>query len=242
MKNLLIYVSPEKEFNDDHKRLVKLQIDNSISLGWKIEDIVLVTNFEYEYRGVKSTVISDNAYCKFFYPTTKLYSIVELFEKVLIEDELYWYHDFDCYELNNIIEEEVKEEMGDCVIGVSNYCQRPRLCSASMFFNNKAKNIFEWLKGECARDRINEERALMRAYYGKDESLSKQIKMVNTTYAFHKFNIVPTYKTTKKPIRVAHFHLTPDKYEFYVEGKNKLKMSLIPERLIKIFKTYGFKR
>jgi len=242
MKNLLIYISPDKSFNSDHKRLVKIQIDNSLSLGWKSSDIILVTNFEYEYRKIKAILIEDDVYCDFFYPTTKLYTIVRLFKKGLIEEELYWYHDFDCYELNKIIESEVKQEMGSCNVGVSNYCQRPRLCSASIFFNNKAEDVFKQMKKEIDKDKINEERALMRIYYGEDSPLREQIKMVNTTYAFHKFNIIPTYKTTKKPIRVAHFHLTPDKYEFYIEGKNKLNMSLVPKRLIKIFNKHGFKR
>lgn len=241
MINLLTYVSPDKNFNDEHKKLVKIQIENSLSLGWKIEDIMLVTNFEYEYNGVKSIVLEDNVFCNFFTPTTKLYTIVRLFEKKLIKDDLYWYHDFDCFELNRIIESEVRNEMGSCNLGASNYCQRYRLCSASMFFDKNAEDIFRWLKKESENNKVNEEHSLMRMVYDENNPLRLRFKIVNTTYAFHKFNIVPTYKTTIKPIRAAHFHLTPDKYEFYVEGKNKLNMVLIPERLIEIFKKYEFK-
>ena len=62
MKNLLVYVSPNKQFDDEHKILAKIQIDNSLDLGWKKEDIILATNFDYEYRGIKSVIVDDNIF------------------------------------------------------------------------------------------------------------------------------------------------------------------------------------
>lgn len=241
MKNLLIYLSPSKDFSDDeHKRSVKIQIENSFGLGWKLEDIMLVTNFPYEYNGIKAIVIGDENYCSFFAPTTKVYAIVGLFKAGLIKKGLYWYHDFDCFELNPIVESEVRKEMGECNLGISNYGQKPRLCSASIFFDEKAEDIFDHIKHKCAKNKVNEEVTLMRMVYNSDNPFSIRTKIVNTTYAFHKFNIVKTYETTIKPIRAAHFHLTPDKYDFYVKGNNKLFMPLIPYRLVKIFNKHGF--
>ena len=240
MKNLLTYLSPEKEFVGECEQSVSIQIDNSLSLGWKPKDIMLVTNFKFEYNGVKSIVIGDDNYCSFFPPTTKIYAIVNLFKTGVIKEDLYWYHDFDCFELNPIVEAEVREEMGECNLGASNYGQKPRLCSASMFFDKGAEDMFDWIKKECVRDEVDGEVGLMRMAYEPRNPLSSKFKMVNTTYAFHRFNVVKTYKTTIKPIRAAHFHLTPDKYDFYVRGNNKLKKSLIPERLVKIFNKHGF--
>ena len=54
MKNLLIFISPAGGFPKEHEELTKMQIDNSLELGWKPEDILLVTNFDYEYRGIKA--------------------------------------------------------------------------------------------------------------------------------------------------------------------------------------------
>jgi len=241
MKQILTYISPDKEFNEEHKKMVKIQIDNSLRLEWKRKDIMLVTNFKYEYNGVKSIVIPDDNYCPYLYFVTKIYVINYLFKNGLIKNGLYWYHDFDSFEFNKIDKNEVLDEMGVCDLGVSNYGQKIRLCSASMFFHKSAVDIFDWLRLECDEHKINEEVALMRIYYNKDNHLSKRIKMVNTSYAFHKFNIVKTYKTSLKPIRVAHFHITPDKYDFYVRGNNKLNMPLVPKELINIFHKYGFK-
>ena len=66
MKNLLIYINPAKDFVDSKdrtniKELAKIQIDNSLDLGWAVEDIVFVTNFPYEYGGVKALVIDDDS-------------------------------------------------------------------------------------------------------------------------------------------------------------------------------------
>lgn len=52
MKNLLIYTNADKEFSEENKTLVKIHIDNSLELGWDRKDILLYTNFPYEYNGV----------------------------------------------------------------------------------------------------------------------------------------------------------------------------------------------
>ena len=238
MKNLLTYISPKKEFNDEHKMAAKIQIDNSLSLGWKAEDILLVTNFDYEYNGVKSIVIGDENYCQFHWPATKIYTIVSLFKTGLIEKDLYWYHDFDCFQFVSFKETDPGLEQAD--MGLTNYSRMPRLCSASMFFKETSWDIFDKVKSEVDRTRKDEEMGIARLIH-TDKSLKERIKLLNITYAFHKFNLSSCIKIVDKPIRAAHFHLTPDKYDFYVRGNNKLNMVLIPERLINIFHQHGFK-
>jgi len=238
MKNLLTYISPSKDFNPEHKMAVKIQIDNSLSLGWNREDILLITNFDYEYRGVKSVVVGDENYCSFRWPATKIYTIVSLFKTGLIEKGLYWYHDFDCFQF--VPFEEDEPELGKADMGLTNYSRMPRLCSASMFFKETAGDIFLKLKDEVDRTKKDEEMAIARLIH-TDKNLRERVKLLNITYAFHKFNLQSCYKIVDKPIRAAHFHLTPDKYDFYVRGNNKLNMTLIPERLINIFHQHGFK-
>ncbi|KKR28424.1 MAG: hypothetical protein UT61_C0050G0008 [Candidatus Woesebacteria bacterium GW2011_GWA1_39_8] len=59
MKNLLIYINPPKCFGDEEKITVQIQIDNSLELGWKREDIIFVTNFSYEYNSIKAIKIDE---------------------------------------------------------------------------------------------------------------------------------------------------------------------------------------
>ena len=98
MKNLMIYVNPSKHFGKEEKISVEIQIENSLDLGWKAEDIILATNFPYEYSGVKSIWVSDDNYCVYHPPVSKLNAIIDLFKQKLIESgEIYWYHGFAEY-------------------------------------------------------------------------------------------------------------------------------------------------
>ena len=239
MKNLLTYVSPSKDFcNEEYKNAARIQIDNSLSLGWKVEDIILATNFDYEYMGVRSILIGDDNYCSYWWPLTKIYSIVKLFEMGLIEDNLYWYHDFDCFQLNPFID--IEKDMDACDFGLTNYGRMPRLCSASMFFKKSAKDIIKGFKEYCDNRKIQEEPGIASMING-DEVLKKRVKLLNTTYAFQKWNMHHSYHRSDKPIKAVHFHLTPDKYDFFVNGNNRTNLKIIPERLIEIFHKYGFK-
>lgn len=229
----MTYIGKDGGFNDEHKMAVKIQIDNSLRLGWKREDIIIVTNFPYEYNGVKSLVVSGDIFCDAHWPATKINGIVELFRRGLIGDGIYWNHDFDCFQLN---------EFGDVDIpdmGLTNYGRMLRLCSASMFFKKEARDIFENLKKSVELSGVDEETTLANTI-NKSEELQKRIKLLNITYAFHKFNLLSCYKIAEKPIKAVHFHLTPDKYNFYIKGENKLKRALIPVPLIKIFNKHGW--
>src|SRR5437763_1550816 len=114
MKNLLTYTGPKKKFGKEDKVLAKIQIDNSLDLGWKREDILLATDFPFEYNGVKSLVIKDEIYYDFDLAASKLPVVIYLINQgVLDPGQLYWCHDFDAYELNKIDEAELSLENVD---------------------------------------------------------------------------------------------------------------------------------
>lgn len=238
MKNILTYISPDKHFNDEHKMAARIQIDNSIGLGWKKEDILLITNFEYEYNGVKSIVVGDEIYCRFHWPATKINAILQLFKMGLINDGLHWYHDFDCFQLAQFTD--IERDLGNADMGLTNYGRMPRLCSASMFFKKSAGDIIERIKNENERTKKGEEEAIMDLINDSPD-LQDRVRKLNITYAFHKFNLWHCYNRADKPIKAAHFHLTPDKYDFFVKGNNPMEVPLISKRLIKIFNDHGFK-
>jgi len=234
MKQILTYISPDKQFNKEHQMAVKIQIDNSLSLGWKREDILLVTNFVYTYNGVMSIMVGDENYCQHFFPATKIYVIDTLFKAGLIDD-LYWYHDFDCFQLNPF--GEIK--LGDADMGLTQYGRMPRLCSSSIFFKPSAKDIFALLRKEIEERKIGEEEGTMRLRFEK--VYQERIKLLDITYAFQKWNMWHCWNRAQKPIKAVHFHLTPDKYDFYINGNNEMHLLIIPERLVDIFHKHGFK-
>jgi hypothetical protein len=236
MKNLLIFINPSKKFDKEGESLIKIQIDNSLELGWDIKDIIFVTNFDYEYNGVKALVIGDESYCGI---STKTTTILKLFELGLIGNELYWCHDLDAFQLVEIPEVEIDLEGAD--IGLCNYGRMPKWAGGSIFFRHNAKKFFEeWNKGIKFYKNVDE--VVLFKMTNDDESLRNKVKKMNISYNFLPFNLWSCYKMALKPLRVAHFHPSQGRkrmgidnmLDFY-KGKNKMGISLIPERLIKIF-------
>ena len=140
MKNLLIYIHPRKDFDDEGKVAIKIQIDNSLDLGWKREDIILLTNFPYEYRRIKSLVVPDDNYCSFFPQAGKNIPIIYLFEKGFVKNgELWWSHDLDAFQLCEITESDL--EVGnetDILLPVGH---SPIWSTGSFFFKNSSRDI-----------------------------------------------------------------------------------------------------
>ena len=218
--------------------MVRIQIDNSLSLGWSKDDILLAANFEYEYNGVKSLVIGDENYCPFHWPATKVYVLVTLFQMGAIQDGTYWYHDFDCFQLVPFGQ---GPDLGTADMGLTNYGRMPRLCSASIFFKETAADILWRLKQEVDQSRKGEEEGMARMLH-RDEKLQERVRLLNITWAFHRFNLRSCWRIADQPVKAAHFHLTPDKYAFYVDGDNKLNLPIIPDRLVNIFHNHGWRR
>lgn len=243
MKNLLIWIHPTKWFDKESEILVKVQIDNSSELGWKKEDILLVTNFNYEYGGVKALVVGDESYCDHSPISGKVSTIVNLFDRGLIGDELYWSHDFDAFQLEVIPESEIA--LGETDMGVCPFARKPKFAGGSLFFKKSARDIFEKINEVMDEHKAVDENALTYAT-DKDAELKKRIKVMNISYNFLPYNVVSCYRMAVKPIRVAHFHPFgvirqlggQNGLEFF-KGKNKLNRPLITERLIKIFDTHG---
>ena len=128
MKNVMVFVSVDFDKvkvedgwsymkDDDYMnktiRFIKAQIDNSIELKWKVEDIILATNFEFEYRGVKSILLEKTcSYSQFF---NKEYAILELLEKGIVKDTNLWYHDLDAFQLEEFEFPKFDGDWGTCV-------------------------------------------------------------------------------------------------------------------------------
>ena len=252
MKNLLIYISPTGSFDNplpdmDSKEagiLVKVQIDNSLELGWKKQDIMLFTNFNHKYRGIKAHVLKD---VEFFSPkpqASKINAILKLFEKGMIKNgQLYWFHDFDAFQMQSITESEL--ELDGVDMALTDYGRLDRWSTGSIFFRIGARDIFYKIKEMVYKDNVDEERAL--TFLTKnDEDIRKRIKKLNKTYNFTSHNLRTMYKLVIKPIRVTHFHPLGKISQISVErpfnffiGENKLGIPLITEKLIKIFNKHG---
>lgn len=243
MKNLLIYVNPNG-FDPESQKLVKIQIDNSLELGWKAEDIMLITNFPYEYSGIKSVVVKEG-----FYPwkkeVSKITTIPHLFDLGLIGEDLYWCHDLDAYQLEPITESELGLENLDA--GFCDYGRLQRWQMGSFFFKKEAEDIFHLIDArlkEYQRDRtrLNDEDAMVELTAKNTNNINSRIKRLNNTYDFGMRRVDFCYGKATKPLKVLHFHpRNPilNTLAIAMYGKNRIGKPLMNERLIKIFNKYG---
>lgn len=252
MKNFLLYITPKKRWWDKYERhlatLVKIQIDNSIDLGWKREDIVLVTNFEYEYNGVKAMVIDDSFYCDHWNKSSKVSVIIYMLKSGMVKpNELWWFHDFDAFQVHPITEEEL--DLGHSVIGFTDYGWQKKWNTGSIFFKKNSVKVFEWLRNELYKLQTDEERALVSLTRRNYQNINSYIKRLNVTYNLPgslngQRQLHVTIPMATKPVKVLHFHpeysYSFNKINFLVGmcGDNKLKLDLVGPRLLKIFEKH----
>ena len=245
MKNLLIYISEDHKFLPEYEKLVRIQLDNSLNLGWKIEDIMLVLNFEFEYRGVKSIVVGDENICPFYMYSGKINTLLDLWKRGLIKKgELYWYHDFDAFQNYGIIEEELGLDGFD--VGFTDYGRKPHWNGGSNFFKYEAKDIFGWMRDRIYSDpdakpianhaeayhKYSDEAAIKYLREINFKNLNSRIKRLDVSYNFNlnPITIKTCYDEAIKPIRVFHFH------------KERLPVAetILNESLINLFNKYNY--
>lgn len=248
MKNLLIYTS-KKKFDDETATLAKIQIDNSLDLGWKKENLLLFTDFPYEYNGVKSFVIDRDIYYDFDTAASKIPVLVYLLNQDMLDkDELYWCHDFDAFELNKISEKELGLEKFD--LGLVHYFYKPEWALSNFFFKKGARDIMELLNSTTLerpwKSRNNEKTLTWLIKHNKIDR--NRFKKLNVTYNIAKRYLNVIYNEAEKPLKVLHFRpsdqdalMSDTALNMFMYGKNSLKIPLMNDRLIKIFKYHGIK-
>jgi hypothetical protein len=244
VKNLLIYINPSKELGEEHGILAKIQIENLLELGWKKEDIVLVTNFPYEYMGVKALEVGEDYFYELLPNSTKFPAVSKMFENNQIEDDLYWMHDFDNFQLEPVDGDFILREMGGRDLGLCDYGRRAKFNGGSAFFTNRAGDIFKRVVEIMNEYKTEEERATMllvnnnknwadkasataenhfvSAEIPDSELFRNRIARMNVTYNFWSGNIKGCYRLAYMPIKSIHFNPFPEMVTKYNEAGCKL--------------------
>lgn len=230
MKNVMIYTSPEHKFDPETAKHVKIQIDNSLELGWDRGDIMLYTNFPYEYNDVRATVVPDIYQHFMVHAANKVPVIAWLIEKGL-PDDTYWCHDFDAFQL---IDFEFETEF----FSLSKYGYKDEWMCASFFF--RPSGLFElWTEEMKTRKRTRPEEKTLKRMVENGQVVPEELDV--------SYNLNPKYlhRTYKEPPIIIHFHPNyKDETMSHrgldiMKGKNKLNKQIITDRLLDIFKKHG---
>jgi hypothetical protein len=228
MKLLLIYIGHEKKFSPEHEELTKIQIDNSLDLGWKKKDILLVTNFPYTYKGINSYVIEGDYDALDGNRSSKILAINQLFRKGKIGEDIYWFHDHDAFQLIPMRDPDTT----GIDLAYTDQGWDSTWNAGSFFFKKEAMDIFTWIEGTMAYLRLNEQDSLTYLINGDVNFINRRLKKLNTTYNLGIYHIDDCMKKADQPLIVAHFH--PHKSRHM-----NLFRNIVPERLMKIFNLYG---
>lgn len=247
MKNLLIYTNPAKEFNEENKVLIKIQIHNSLEIGWKPEDVLVYTNFPYEYMGVKAKVVPDSIDCRWDRTSNKIFVIDYLLKNNLLEKDLYWYHDFDAYQNGEITKNELSLNNQD--LGLTGYGYKPQWNGGSIFFKTSAADIFDTLCQNILKTKRTRADEKTLTDMTRSGALAQdRYKALNITYNFGMRHTRGNFLRAIKPLRVLHFHpnyndihLPHSTKDTFMYGKNPMGFPLMSTRLITLFNHYGIK-
>jgi len=238
MKNLLVANFKEgkslslrhdrkrRERKDNLVRLVTAQIKNSISVGWEPEDIILVTNFDYEFMGVKSIALELNEKCL---TGSKMYAVRGVLEKDLAD--VVWAHDLDAWQ--NV--------WFDCPhfvdVGACEY-SRPKFNGGSVFWRKSGLDMVnEVIKRIEENDQAKEEPTIDAVF--KSEEYKDRVTILNPTYNVGCSGFIKRYENSIKPIRVCHLHPTNRiAWETHRLDRNACGVKSVSSRLETILREY----
>lgn len=214
----MVYVHPEKRFSKEVDILVRIQIDNALSLGWDRSDILLYTNFNFKYEGVKSQLVSDSNYCPFRPLSTKTITVSNLD----LDDDIYWVHDFDAFQLDSL-DLSLEKPLGIATYG---YIRKWQL--GSFFYKPEARYILKDVVKKIYEIRNEDERALMEL----TSKYKDKIQKLNNTYNLGARHLEKVFMMCELPIKIAHFH--PNKAFSNFKG-------ILDDRIKEVFKAYEFR-
>lgn len=229
MKNLMIAnLSSRKRYRFDNLDiLLKAQIENSLDLGWNPNDIIILTNFDYEFMGVKSIRIDLNKNCL---TGSKSFGIKYLFDNNLVNDVI-WAHDLDAWQNVSFDCPEFKD------IGIACY-SNSKYNGGSIFWKLEGKDIAKRIVKTINKQNENKEEPILNKIL-KSEKYKKRVTVVNHTFNVGCSGYAVRWNKSIKPIRVCHFHpYNHTAWETHALDRNGLDTKGITDRLEKLLRKY----
>lgn len=239
MKNLVVFISPRKKFYGEYALLVRVWIDNSLDLGWRSDDLLLITNFPFEYNGVEATVVGDEHFCESRPRSIKTSVVPHLIEDGIIQQDIfYWNHDLDAFQMNPF------NLFLNVDLGLTDYGWKSRWCMGSYFFRSAARDFFS-LASPVIKSNVEDETVFLQMEENNVNNFKDRHVRLNITYNFGMRRVEENWDRSNHPIKVVHFHpLTKQDrtWDVFVDGKNGLGHPIVNDRLKGVFLHHGFKR
>ena len=209
---------------------LKAQIENSLALGWDPDDLWVITNFPFEFMGIKAFHLPLNTTCL---TGSKMFALRELFKAHMI-DEVVWMHDLDAWQCVEI------EQPTFADIGVASY-SRPKFNGGSVFVRDTTADIIFKICDEIEIHKEQKEEPTLDKVLKSDEYRNR-VTVLNSTWNVGCSGYVQRWYYADKPIRVVHFHPSNRiAWDTHTRNRNGISVdATIPDRLRQLMlKYYG---
>ena len=249
MKNVLTGNAQEKSkrySKDKTVTLLKAQIDNSLELLWKPEDIIVITNFDFKYKGIKAVVKDLNKFCL---TGSKMWSIKWCFTEGGVKETCFL-HDLDAWQ--NVYFDESDLIYGDTFfskkdpniidwdkydVGVTLY-SRYKVNGGVSFWKPSAIDIIERIVDDLNSNKANREEPTIDKYFKSKENKDR-FAVLNSCFNVGCSGFVPRWERSIKPIKVGHLNPTNRiAWETHVLDRNGQDMRSVVPRLEQLLRRY----
>ena len=240
MKNVMIYNRIDEKprwSNDILINSFKAQIDNSLDRGWKKEDIILGTNFDFEHKGIKNIelfdICTENPFCN------KFYGILELMKSGVLNDDI-WFHDQDAWQLHD----DLNFPTFDGEIGGCTYVFTPEWNTCSLFFKKTSIDIVDYIVDFMKMNleylqNVQSDENIISFLRNNDNEIKEYLTDINNQYNVGRTKMEHRYNASNKPIYVGGFVPSiPDSVRVMNGEDNTIGVNLIDEKLDKVFRKY----
>lgn len=236
MKNVIIYNQIASKSGgsgrwDDEGliRYLKAQVENSIRLGWNLEDIVVGTNFPFNHLGITSFNLEE--ICDWSGFNNFWFGAYELLKKGFIEDD-FWLHDHDSWQISPM-----EFPLFDGVIGGCEYVGTREWNCGAVYFNKKnSLEILEYIVDFLKKNKdypVSSDEVFI-AILRRNSPISKYMTSINS-----RWNVGLTHgnlrlKEAKKPVIV--FSFKPDQLDIFKKIENLGMSDLIDKDFYSVIK------
>jgi len=235
MKRLMVanfQKSSKSRYNIERfETILKAQIDNMLEIGWEKENIIFLSNFDFEFMGVKTTKMKFNEFCL---SGSKMWAMKWLFDNDKVDD-IIWSSDLDCWQN---IWFDCPEFDGD--VAACHY-SNPKWNGGNIFWKPSSKDIVNEVVRRLEKDKAAKEEPLLNKIFYSDK-YRERVSVLNSTYNVGCSGFIVRFTKSFKPIRVCHFS-PPNSVAWEIhaldrEGIGQIAVTVRLERLLR--KYYPF--
>jgi len=232
MKKLMVAnkqkTSKSRYFFERMETMLQAQIDNMLELGWRTEDIILLTNFDFEFMGIKAEIIKLNNFCL---TGSKMWALKWLFDNDRVDDIIFS-SDLDCWQNCWFDCPEFETDVGACQYS------NPKFNGGSIFWRPNSRDIVNEIVEVLTKEKAKSEEPTLNKIF-KSEKYKDRISILNSTFNTGCSGFAPRYERSIKPVRVCHFHPNNSvAWEIFAHDRDGIGEIAVTIRLERLLRRY----